>query len=186
MLVAQSCLTLQPLCNPINCRPPGSSVYGILQARTLDWGAIPWASLVAETVKSGRAGFNHWVGKFPWRRAWQPTPTFLPGESPWTEEPGGLQSMGSQRVGHNWATKHSTAQPSPSPGDLPYPGIKPQSSVLQEDSLPSEPAGKSIEIALVIKSFSTYKSRGPESFIRWFLPSIQRRINTNFFKLFKI
>ena len=27
---------------------------------------------------------------------------------PWTEEPGGLQSMGSQRVGHDWATKHST------------------------------------------------------------------------------
>ena len=25
---------------------------------------------------------------------------------PWTEEPGGLQSMGSQRVGHDWATKH--------------------------------------------------------------------------------
>ena len=32
--------------------------------------------------------------KIPWRRAWQPTPVFLPGESPWTEEPGGLQSMG--------------------------------------------------------------------------------------------
>ena len=28
---------------------------------------------------------------------------------PWTEEPGGLQSMGSQRVRHNWVTKH-TAQ----------------------------------------------------------------------------
>ena len=27
---------------------------------------------------------------------------------PWTEEPGGLQSMGSQRVRHNRATKHST------------------------------------------------------------------------------
>ena len=27
-------------------------------------------------------------------------------ESPWAEEPGGLQSMGSQRVGHNWANKH--------------------------------------------------------------------------------
>ena len=37
----------------------------------------------------------------PWRRAWQPTPIFLPGESPWTEEPGGLQSMGLQRVGHD-------------------------------------------------------------------------------------
>ena len=34
---------------------------------------------------------------------------FLPGESPWTEEPGGLQSMGSQRVGHDRATKHGTA-----------------------------------------------------------------------------
>ena len=42
-------------------------------------------------------------------RAWQPTPVFLPGESPWTEEPGGLQSMGSQRVGHDGAPKHSTA-----------------------------------------------------------------------------
>ena len=28
---------------------------------------------------------------------------------PWTEEPGGLQPMWSQRVGHDWATKHSTA-----------------------------------------------------------------------------
>ena len=43
---------------------------------------------------------------FFWRRAWQPTPVFLPGESPWTEEPGGLQSMGSQRVRHDWVTKH--------------------------------------------------------------------------------
>ena len=36
-----------------------------------------------------------------WRRAWQPTLVFVPGESPWTEEPDGLQSMGSQRVGHD-------------------------------------------------------------------------------------
>ena len=28
--------------------------------------------------------------------AWQPTLVFLPGKIPWTEEPGGLQSMGSQ------------------------------------------------------------------------------------------
>ena len=43
----------------------------------------------------------HDLGGLFWRRAWQPTPVFLPGESPWTEEPGGLQSMGLQRVGHN-------------------------------------------------------------------------------------
>ena len=48
-----------------------------------------------------RREFDPWVGKIPWRRAWKPTPVFLPGESPWTEEPGGLQSTGLQRVGHN-------------------------------------------------------------------------------------
>ena len=32
---------------------------------------------------------------------WQPTPVFLPGESPRTEVPGRLQSMASQRVSHD-------------------------------------------------------------------------------------
>ena len=45
------------------------------------------------------------------RRKWQPTLVFLPGESPWTEEPSGLQSMGSQRVGHDWATSFSLKNP---------------------------------------------------------------------------
>ena len=36
------------------------------------------------------------------RRKWQPTPVFLPGKSPWVEEPVGLWSMGSQRVRHKW------------------------------------------------------------------------------------
>ena len=34
----QSCPTL---CDPMDCRPPGSSVYGILQARILEWVAMP-------------------------------------------------------------------------------------------------------------------------------------------------
>ena len=37
----------------------------------------------------------------PWRRSWQPTPVFLPGESPMDRQPSGLQSMGWQRVGHH-------------------------------------------------------------------------------------
>ena len=49
--------------------------------------------------KSQETRFDPWVGKTPWRRKWQPV--FLPGESPWTEESGGLQSMGSQRIGHD-------------------------------------------------------------------------------------
>jgi len=28
-----------------------------------------------------RLGLDPWVGKTSWRRAWQPTPVFLPGES---------------------------------------------------------------------------------------------------------
>ena len=32
-------------------------------------------------------------GKIPWRRGWQPTSVFLPGESLWTEEPGGLHAV---------------------------------------------------------------------------------------------
>ena len=37
-------------------------------------------------VKAGhkRHRFDPWVGKIPWRKTWQPTPVFLPGESPWT------------------------------------------------------------------------------------------------------
>ena len=48
-----------------------------------------------------RRGFDPWVEKIPWRRAWQRTPVFLARESPWTEEPDGLQSVGSQRVRHD-------------------------------------------------------------------------------------
>ena len=58
-----------------------------------------------------RPGFDPWVGKIPWRKVWQPTPVFLPGESPWTEEPGRLQFMGSQRVGYDLVTKHSAVKP---------------------------------------------------------------------------
>ena len=55
-----------------------------------------------------------------------------------TEEAGGLQSMGLQRVGHNWATSlHFTSL-----GNLPKPGIEPGSPTLQADSLPYEPPRK--------------------------------------------
>ena len=37
---------------------------------------------------AGGMGSIPGLGKIPWRRAWQPSSVFLPGESPWTEEPG--------------------------------------------------------------------------------------------------
>ena len=66
-----------------------------------------WASLVAQMVKNPRAMQETWVMKVSWRREWQPSPVFFPGESPLTEVPGGLQFMGLQKVGHNWVTKHN-------------------------------------------------------------------------------
>jgi len=36
---------------------------------------------LTNTGRCERCGFNRWGGKIPWRRAWQPTPVFLPGES---------------------------------------------------------------------------------------------------------
>ena len=41
-----------------------------------------------------RCRFDPWVGKIPWRRAWQPTSVFWPGESPWTEDPAGYSPQG--------------------------------------------------------------------------------------------
>ena len=57
---------------------------------------------------TGRCEFDPQVGKIPRRRAWKPTPVFLPGESHGRrEEPGGLQSTGSQRVNTTEVTEHS-------------------------------------------------------------------------------
>ena len=41
---------------------------------------LPWW-LKPVCLQCGRPGFDPWVGKIPWRRKWQPTPVFLPGES---------------------------------------------------------------------------------------------------------
>ena len=119
-LVVKSCPTLW---DSMDYSPPGSSVHGLLQARILEWVAIPfsrgfsrprdqtrisWDSCTAGRfftiwtryvkccrVKQGlpwwlrgqsvclqcrRPTFDPWVGKIPWRRKWQPTPVFLPGE----------------------------------------------------------------------------------------------------------
>ena len=45
-LVAQSCPTL---CDPMTCSLPGSSAHGILQARTLEWVAVPSFEMSSRT-----------------------------------------------------------------------------------------------------------------------------------------
>ena len=64
-----------------------------------------WLSGIESACHCRRRGFDLWVWKNPWRRKWPPTSVFLPGKIPWTEELSGLQSMGSQRVRPDLATK---------------------------------------------------------------------------------
>ena len=56
-------------------------------------------SAIAGDVRA--AGLTPGSGRSLGGRKWQSTPVFLPGKSPWTKEPGRLQSMGLQRIGHN-------------------------------------------------------------------------------------
>ena len=60
-------------------------------------------------LQYGRPVFNPWIGKISWRRKWQTHSSILAWKIPWTEETGGLQSMGSQIIRHNWATKRVCA-----------------------------------------------------------------------------
>ena len=62
--------------------------------------------LTCQCRKHKRLGFDLWVGKIPWRRAWQPTQVFLPRESH-----GQRSLVGYSPWGHNWldtteATSH--------------------------------------------------------------------------------
>ena len=45
--VAQSCPTLS---DPMDCRLPGSSIHGILQARVLEWSAIAFSGYADDTI----------------------------------------------------------------------------------------------------------------------------------------
>ena len=119
--VAQSRPTL---IDPMDCSLPGSSIHGIFQARVLEWGAIAFSmpdiscsySNLAHVIELCSFVFHicetfcfvipfcqHYIGSllFLLEKAMAPHSSTLDWKIPWTEEPGGLQSMGLLRVGHN-------------------------------------------------------------------------------------
>ena len=74
---------------------------------TLAW-KIPWMEEPGRLQSMGLLRVGHdWATSLSlftfmhWRKKWQPTPLFLPGES--QGEPGGLPSMVLHRVGHDWS-----------------------------------------------------------------------------------
>ena len=54
-----------------------AAVHGVVKSQT----GFPGGSDGKESACSSGPGFNPWVEKIPWRRKWQPSPVFLPGES---------------------------------------------------------------------------------------------------------
>ena len=78
-------------------RSPGEGIGHPLQ--------YSWASLVAEMVKNPPAMQETWVRSLGWEdpleEGMATHSSMLAWRIPWTEEPGGLQSMGSRRVGHS-------------------------------------------------------------------------------------
>ena len=131
---AQSCPTL--------CDPMDDTVHGILQAKILQVGKIPWrrerlptlvfwprefhglyclwgsqrvrhawATFTAQTVKCLPAMWETRVWSLgredPLEKEMATHSSIHAWKIPWTEEPGRLQSMGSQRVRHDWVTSLS-------------------------------------------------------------------------------
>ena len=112
----------------MDCSLPVSSVHRISQAWILKWVAFSYARGSSQPrdqtqVSCIAGGFFTLVppGLPCWlsgkestsqcrRWGFDLSSVFLSGKSSWTEEPGGLQSMGSQRVRHSRETKHSTAE----------------------------------------------------------------------------
>ena len=84
---------------------------------TLAW-KIPWTEEPGRLQAMRLLRVRHdwatslWLFTFKhWRRKWQSTPVFLPRESQGRGEPGGLPSVGSHRVGHDWSDLAAAAAP---------------------------------------------------------------------------
>ena len=144
------------VCDPMDYSPPASSLYGISQARILEWVAMPSSRGSSQPKDQSHVScvsciaggfFTHWVIRefkhsnkeidsyqvklekihcLIWvslgkgnpqlfeqsycstsEKAMAPHSSTLAWKIPWTEEPGGLQSMGLWRVGHDWTTSFS-------------------------------------------------------------------------------
>ena len=114
---------------PILCNPRDYTVHGILQARILEWAAFPFSRGSSQPRDQTQVSFfTSWATKrihlamqetrelHIWSLGQEDTleqgmathSSIVAWKIPWTEEPGGLQSMELQRVGHDWARTHTS------------------------------------------------------------------------------
>ena len=70
-------------------------------------GSTSGKGTIYQCRKRKRHRFHPWVGKIPWRRAWQPTPVFLPGESHGQRSLVGYSPWGCKESDMNEVTSHA-------------------------------------------------------------------------------
>ena len=127
------------LCNPVDCSPLGSSVHRILQARILEWVAMP--------SSRGSSQPRDWTHdsyascSAIWEALWclcmyVSSSVVSDSATAWTVAHQAPPSMEFSRQ------EYWRGLPFPFLGDLPKPGTEPRSPALQADSLPSELPGK--------------------------------------------
>ena len=96
-------------CNSFFDAPSNRNVNPRVKRGFGDGQPQPWASLVAQTGKNLPAVQETWVLSLgqedPLEKGMAIHSNILAWEIPWTEEPDGLQSMGSQRVRHDLTAK---------------------------------------------------------------------------------
>ena len=63
-----------------------------------------WLSIKESTCQCWRPEFHPWIWKIPLEKEMAIRSRILAWEIPWTEEPGGLWSMGSQKLRYSWVT----------------------------------------------------------------------------------
>ena len=107
-----------------------------------------------------RQRFNPWIGKIPWRKAWQPTPVFLPGEShgqKWWQAT--VHRVAKSRTWLKWLSMHTNAM-------LNF--YKPYSSILRGSTtiqlrIKSYLSSHSDDIAFLFKCLWRYGNKPWES-----------------------
>ena len=127
-----------------------------------DWGLPWWLRWQRIHLQCRRPRLDPWVRKIPWRREWLPTPVFLPGEFHRLRSQVGYLRKWKLLSHVQLFMTQNTGVGIPFlfllQGDLPIPGIKPRSPVLQADSLPMELSGKSY-LRTKPQSFSLTETR---------------------------
>ena len=82
--------------------------YGLMTGLKLWWG-FPGGSVVKNPPVKQETWVRSLGREDPLEKGMKTHSNILAWEIPWREEPGGLQSMGSQRVRHNWVTNTHTS-----------------------------------------------------------------------------